>query len=617
MDKNSILGLLIIGAILIGYTYLTKPTDEQIRAIKTRDSIALVNQVHTEALKVEQKAVLKRIEKERKTNPTELKETFGVFSKAATQTEKFVTLENKLIKIKLSTKGGRICSVELKDYKTFDSLPVILLDGERSRFGMSFYANNKAINTQDLYFKTNYDQKIVDASSQKKSVSLRLNVGDDKYIEYEYSLDPDSYMMHFNVNVVGMKDIISENTQSLTFNWEADMYGKEKGRKNENMYTALYYKYHEDDVDNLSVSGNSEEEIATQIKWIGFKQQFFSAILISDNTFKGVTLKSTSMEDDSPILKNFSAAISLPYQGKRIENYPMRFYFGPNRYLTLRHYGKDIQLESVIDLGWKIFSWVNKYAVIPVFNFLEKYMSNYGLIILILTILIKLVLSPLTYKSYLSSAKMKALKPQIDEINDRIPKSKSMERQQATMALYKKVGVNPMGGCLPMVVQFPILIALFRFFPASIELRQKSFLWASDLSSYDAIVHLPWDIPMYGDHISLFCILMAITNLVYTKMNGQMTAGNQQMPGMQVMMYMMPVMFLVWFNNYASGLSYYYFIATLFTIVQTWAIRKFMVDDKKVLAMLDAAKQKKPAKKSKLQMRLEAAAKQQKTRKKK
>jgi len=292
----------------------------------------------------------------------------------------------------------------------------------------------------------------------------------------------------------------------------------------------------------------------------------------------------------------------------------MQFYFGPNKYKTLREYGKDIELHELVDLGWKMFAWVNKYFVIEIFNFLEKYMSNYGLIIFILTIIIKLILSPLTYKSYLSTAKMRVLKPQIDEINERIPKDKAMERQQATMALYKKAGVNPMGGCLPMLVQFPILIALFRFFPSSIELRQKSFLWATDLSSYDSIATLPWEIPFYGDHISLFCLLMAGTNLIYTKMNGQMQSSNQ-MPGMQAMMYMMPVMFLVWFNNYASGLSYYYFIATLFTIIQTWAIRKWMVDDTKVLAMLEESK-KKPVKKSKFQQRLEDAAKQANKKKK-
>ncbi|RZT96671.1 YidC/Oxa1 family membrane protein insertase [Ancylomarina subtilis] len=614
MDKNSIWGLVIIGAILIGYTYLTKPSAEEIKAKQTRDSIAKVEQARDLQLENEKLSALKAIEAEKQKDPEHLQETFGVFSSAAAQKEEFITLENKLVKIKVSNKGGRIYSVQLKDYQTHDSLPLILWEGDKNRFGMTFYAQNKAIDTQDLYFTNEEGIENIDASSQQKTLSMKLSAGDDQYLEYVYTLAPDSYMLDFDIKAIGLNNIISRNQSTLTFNWQADLYGKEKGRKNEDMYTALYYKFHEDDVDDLGISGEKEEDLTTQVKWIAFKQQFFTSALIAKNTFKGVKLKSVDMGEHSPILKNFSAEISLPYSGDVKESYPMQFYFGPNHYKTLRKYGKDIQLEKVINLGWGIFGWVNKYLVIEVFNFLEKYMSNYGLIILLLTIFIKLILSPLTYKSYLSSAKMRVLKPQIDEINERIPKDKAMERQQATMALYKKVGVSPMGGCLPMLVQMPILFAMFRFFPSSIELRQKSFLWASDLSSYDSIAQLPWHIPMYGDHISLFCILMAITNLVYTKMNGQMQTSTQ-MPGMQAMMYLMPVMFLVWFNNYAAGLSYYYFIATLFTVVQTWAIRKWMVDDEKVLAMLEASK-KKPVKKSKFQQRLEDAAKQANQRKK-
>jgi len=614
MDKNSIWGLVIIGAILIGYTYLTKPSAEELKAIKTRDSIARVEEARDLQLENERLTAQKAIEVEKQKDPVHLQETFGVFSSAAAQKEEFITLENKLVKIKVSNKGGRIYSVQLKDYQTHDSLPLILWEGDKTRFGMSFYAQNKPINTQDLFFSSDAGFDNIDASSQEKTLSMKLKANEDQYLEYVYTLAPDSYMLDFEIKAIGLNNIIARSQSNLTFNWQADIYGKEKGHKNENMYSALYYKHSEDDVDNLSEGGDDEEDVATKVKWIAFKQQFFTSALIAEDNFKGIKLKSVNMDEHSPILKNYSAEISLPYSGDVKESYAMQFYFGPNHYKTLRKYGKDIQLEKVINLGWGIFGWVNKYVVIEVFNFLEKYMSNYGLIILILTIIIKLVLSPLTYKSYLSTAKMRVLKPQIDEINERIPKDKSMERQQATMALYKKAGVNPMGGCLPMLVQFPILIALFRFFPASIELRQKSFLWATDLSSYDSIATLPFEIPMYGDHISLFCILMAATNLVYTKMNGQMQTSNQ-MPGMQAMMYMMPVMFLVWFNQYASGLSYYYFVATLFTIVQTWAIRKWMVDDNKVLAMLEASK-KKPVKKSKFQQRLEDAAKQANKKKK-
>lgn len=603
MDRNSIYGLLIIGAILIGYTYLTKPSEEQIKAMKTRDSIAQVERLHNEELEAARIEGLQKQSAEKLQDSTEIQDAYGAFSGAVNQKEELVTLENDLVKLTLNTRGGRISSVELKKFQTHDSLPLVLWQEKNSRFGLSFYANNRAINTQDLYFVPTEE-----TTASQKSVSMRLMTGDDQYVEFKYSLSPDSYMVDFNMSLAGMDNVISRNQSDITFNWKADVPSQEKGRKFENQYTALYYKFFEDEVDNLSPSGVVEEELNTKVKWIAFKQQFFSSVLIAGDSFKGIKLKSEDMAEDSPILKNFSAEISLPYQGNKLESYPLQFYFGPNKFQTLRKYGKDIELQSLIDLGWGIFGWINRYLVIPIFNFLENYILNYGIIILILTIIIKLILAPLTYKSYMSTAKMKVLKPQIDEINAKIPKDKAMERQQATMALYKKAGVNPMGGCLPMLVQFPFLIALFRFFPASFELRQKSFLWATDLSSYDSILHLPWHIPWYGDHVSLFCLLMSITNLVYTRMNSQMQTS-QQMPGMQTMMYLMPLMFLFWFNNYASGLSYYYFIATLFTIIQTWAIRKYLVDDDKVLAMLEANK-KKPVKKSKFQQRLEDAAKQ-------
>ncbi|MBN2598121.1 MAG: membrane protein insertase YidC [Marinifilaceae bacterium] len=609
MDRNSIFGLLIIGAILIGYTYLTKPSEEEIKAINTRDSIARVDRLHNEQLEEARLESLKAQYAEVKQDSAAIQDAYGAFAGAVNQQEEFITLENKLVKLTLNTRGGRIQNVQLKEFQTHDSLPLLLWAEKNSKFGLTFYAENKPMNTQDLFFVEANGADAVDATTSEKGVSMRLMVGDDKYIEYKYTLAPDSYMLDFTVNLVGMQDVISRNSNFVTFNWQEDIPRQEKGRKFENQYTALYYKFFEDEVNSLSAAGEKEEDLATKVKWIGFKQQFFSSVLIADEAFKGVKLKSVDMDENSPILKNFSAEISLPYQGTQLETHPMKFYFGPNKFNTLRKYGKDIDMHKLIDLGWAIFGWVNRYFVIPIFNFLEGFISNYGIIILILTIIIKLLLAPLTYKSYMSTAKMKVLKPQIDAINEKIPKDKAMERQQATMALYKKAGVNPMGGCLPMLVQFPFLIALFRFFPASFELRQKSFLWATDLSSYDSIMTLPWNIPWYGDHVSLFCLLMAGTNLVYTRMNSQMTQSSNQMPGMQTMMYLMPVMFLVWFNNYASGLSYYYFIATLFTIIQTVAIRKFMVDDDKVLAMLEANK-KKPVKKSKFQQRLEEAAKQ-------
>ncbi len=605
MDRNSIIGLLLIAAIILGYSYLTRPSEEEIKAMQKRDSIAQVELKQKQMLEAEHLEALKK--EQLAGNKTE-NDGQNVWKSDAPKVQETITLENNLLKLSINTLGGGIEQVQVKNFKTYDDKELLLWGKENAKFGMTFYADNKPVNTQVMFFESVGGKKSVDASSTKQSVVMRLSAEEGKYIEYKYTLAPDSYKMNFEINVVGMQDIIAINQRELTFNWAEDIPAKEKGRTFENQYSALYYKFSDDDTENLSATGEDAEDVSTKVKWIAFKQQFFSSVLIADKGFKGLELKSVTMDDNSPILKHYSAAISLPYNGTKLENYPMQFYFGPNQYSTLRKYGKDINLESLIDLGWGIFGWVNRFVVIPIFDLLGKYISNYGIIILILTIIIKLVLSPLTYKSYLSTAKMKVLKPQIDEINERIPKEKTMERQQATMALYKKAGVNPMGGCLPMLVQFPILIAMFRFFPASFELRQKSFLWASDLSSYDSIAQLPFSIPFYGDHISLFCLLMAVTNLIYTHMNSQMQSS-QQMPGMKAMMYLMPIMFLFWFNSYASGLSYYYFIATLFTIIQTWAIRKYMVDDEKVLAMLEANK-KKPVKKSRFQQRLEEAAKQ-------
>jgi len=345
------------------------------------------------------------------------------------------------------------------------------------------------------------------------------------------------------------------------------------------------------------------------VKWIAFKDQFFSSVLIAQESMSSAYVESNVIEDEtSPFLRINQAEAAVPFNFTEDDEAAMNFFFGPNHFYTLRSY-EDLDLHQLLPLGWGIFGWINRYAVIPVFNFLEGFIGSYGIIILLLTILIKLVLFPLTYKSYMSTAKMRVLKPQIDEINERIPKDKAMERQQATMALYRKVGVNPMGGCLPMLLQMPILIALFRFFPASIELRQESFLWATDLSTYDSILDLPFNIPFYGAHVSLFTLLMAATNIIYTRINQEMTQSSAQMPGMKGMMYMMPVMFLFFFNSYAAGLSYYYFISTLITIGQTLLIRQF-VDEKAILAKLKA-NQKKPAKKSKFQARLEQMSKQQ------
>jgi len=410
------------------------------------------------------------------------------------------------------------------------------------------------------------------------------------------------------MNFVGMNNVIASNVNYLDLKWLIYVPQQEKGRKNESNYTAIYYKYFQDEVDNFSTRSSKdvmEKNIPTGLRWVAFKDQFFSSVLIADNSFANGTVKQEAVPEPSKYLNVFTAELGVPYQNAPRDSVNMAFYFGPNKYTILKKHG--MELQELVSLGSWIIKWINQYVIIFLFNFLNKYIANYGIIILLLTVIIKLVLFPLTYKSYLSMAKMRVLKPQIDEINARIPKDKSMERQQATMALYKKVGVSPMGGCLPTLLQMPILLAMFRFFPSSIELRQQSFLWAKDLSTYDSILQLPFNIPFYGDHVSLFTILMTVSTILSMKINNQAQTSSS-MPGMKQMMYVMPVMFMFILNNFSAGLTYYYFLANMITFGQN-AVIKHYVDDEAILKKLHENK-KKPVKKSKFQARIEEAAKQ-------
>lgn len=621
MDKNSITGLLIIGAILVGFFFINKPSEEEIERQKTvRDSIVQVQnqkaleeakRFETQETELKEQITSEAIQAGALTldsiDSAKLKNMYGSFADAAQGENEFITLENELIKIKLATKGGRAYSVQLKEFQTYDTLPLRLFNGDSTIFGLNFFAENRSIVTNNMFFTpVSEDKVVIVEGTDEKSVALRLYAEADKYIEYLYTLAPNSYQLDFDINIVGMDDIISQNTNYLDLKWEIFVPQQEKGAENENNYSTIYYKYYEDEVDYLSERSDDDEELATKVKWIAFKQQFFSSVLIADDYLLNGKVKQIKFKEGE-YLAHYSADISLPYDSRFSQTIPLKFYFGPNHYYTLKEQNKEWELHKMVPLGWGIFGYVNRIAVIPVFNWLDNHIGNYGLIILILTILLKLVLFPLTFKSYISTAKMRVLKPQIDELSKKFSKDKAMEKQQATMALYKKAGVNPMGGCLPMLVQMPILIAMFRFFPTSFELRQKGFLWAEDLSAYDSILDLPFEIPFYGDHVSLFCLLMTVTTILYTKMNNQMTASNAQMPGMKTMMYMMPVMFLFFFNNYASGLSYYYFLANLITFGQM-ALIKLFIDDKAILKKLEESK-KKPVKKSKFQQRLEDVAK--------
>ena len=608
MDKNTIIGLVIIFLILIGFSYLNRPSEEQRREMMRRDSIARVEQ-QQQALEA-QRLQEERENTEHSATGTSTRST--VFAQDSLAEQVF-TLENDKIKLNISTRGGRITTVDLKEYCTHDSLPLLLWQEQTSSFGMTFYARNQEINTERFLFVPSTMETALYAKDNAQTLAMRLYADSTKYIEYRYTLAPDSYMADFSIVTHDMGDVIASNSSFLTLHWGVNMPQLEKSKDFESRYTGVYYKFFEDDVEHLSLtSAEDEETLPTKVQWIDFKQQFFSSILITETPFSDILLSSKTSQTNG-FIKDAYAEIPLPYNGNPEEKYDMRFFFGPNSFPVLKEYGKDIDLTDVINTGWKWVAWFNKYFVIPIFNFLQNNTSwNYGIIILVLTLIIKIILFPLTYKSYMSSAKMRVLKPQLDEINKKYPADKALEKQQAMMKLYKQAGINPMGGCLPLLLQMPILIALFYFFPGAIELRQQGFLWADDLASYDSIATLPFTIPFYGSHVSLFCLLMTATNIIYTVINYKNQPQNDQMKGMKMMMYLMPIMFLFIFNNYSSGLSYYYFIATLITIFQTWIIRMF-VNEEKLLKRIELAKQK-PMKKSRFQQRLEEMQKQQQQR---
>mgnify|MGYP006284339615 CR=1 FL=1 len=537
-------------------------------------------------------------------------EAAGAFSQAYQGEQKFYTVENEKLILKIAARGGRVYSATLKDYTTYDNEPLVLFDGDSTVFGFKFFTrDNKRIETNKMYFQPVNTPEYTDATSSKASVAFRAMVSEEQYIEYVYSLEPDLYMIDFDVRFVGLSDIIASNINSLSFDWQAYIPQQEKGRQNENNYVNIKYKHYQDDVDGFrdrSQKDFEETDVATPLKWVAFKDQFFSSVLISGESFSNGYMSYSMMPEDSKYLRYCTSELSMPYDpGARVE-YDMSLYFGPNHYKTLKKY--DLQLEELVMLGKNIIKFINKYVIVQLFNWLNNFIGNYGIIILILTLIIKIVLFPLTFKSFQSQAKMKVLKPLVDEIGKKFPKKEdAMKKQQATMDLYKKAGVSPMGGCLPMLLQMPILFAMFRFFPTSIELRQEAFLWADDLSTYDSILDLPFTIPLYGDHVSLFTLLMTISTIITMKINSP-TSGQEQMPGMKMMTYIMPFMFMFILNNFSAGLTYYYFLANIITFGQNLISKRF-IDEEAVLRKLNENK-KKPAKKSKFQQRLEDAAKQ-------
>jgi YidC/Oxa1 family membrane protein insertase len=639
MTRDNIIGLIIITAILVGYSIWMAPSEEEKQeALRRQDSIAL-QRAETEAQAARQLAMgasqdsvdaaYAAEQQQAQTTDTESPldqvslERMGAFSASARGEEKMLTLENDLLELSISTRGGHIHSAILKNYKTFDQQPLQLFSGEEDVFTFHFFAGNRSISTEQLFFTPYFNGRALDddkapAIQAGNTGILAMRAYTDmhsrerpSYIEFLYTLRGEDYMVDFSVNFVGTREVIASNTTFITLDWQVKMPRKEKNRENEQNNSTVFYRYMHDEVSKLRETRDASDRLQTSVEWISFKQQFFSAVLIAPQGFMNADISIRSAEEeDIAFLKHATASISIPYDPRQDNSFPMQMYLGPNHYRTLRSY--ELDLERQIPLGWGFFlmSWINRYAVIPVFNFLSGFNLNYGIIILILTVLLKIVLMPIAFKTYISQAKMRVLKPEIEEIGKKFPKKEeAMKKQQATMALYKKAGVNPMAGCVPMLLQLPILLALFRFFPASIELRQEAFLWADDLSSYDSILDLPFTIPFYGDHVSLFTLLMTISTIFYTRLNSQMMGSSQQMPGMKTMMYFMPVMLMGIFNNFASGLSYYYFLANVITFGQMYLFKMF-VNEKALHAKIEENK-KKPVKKSKWSQRMESLAKQQ------
>ena len=593
-DKNSLIGLLLMGFILIIFNTYFFPQVE-ITGTEKKDATEIVTTINETQVKQSQtelvaNAIVDSLFTQHFANQ------YGVFANTAIGTEEEFILENEKIKIIFSTKGGRISSVILKEFQTSDGLPLQLFDADSSRFNLKFTVGDP-IETENLFFSS---------KQNGNSLSMKLIADKNHYLEYIYTLS-DDYIIDFDINLVGMESLIPQGVNFMEMQWQMKTPQTEKSKSNQDMYTGIQYQYSADkEVDYLSFTSTDEDKITARLNWVAFKQQFFSSIFIAKDGFKKPTHLESEKNENSKYIKDLSAQFELPYEHKNNEQLNFQFYFGPNHYKTLKSY--NASFEELIPLGWGIFGWVNQYIIINLFDFLSKYMSNYGLIILLLTIIIKLALSPFTYKAYLSQAKMKVLKPEIDKVTEKHKKKDPMKAQQETMAIYRKAGVNPMGGCLPMLFQFPILIAMFRFFPASIELRQESFLWADDLSSYDSIMTLPWEIPFYGDHVSLFTLLMTVSTVMYTKMNSQSMGA--QMEQMKWIMYLMPIMFLGFFNNYAAALSYYYFLANIFTFSQQYFMKRF-IDDEAILEQLEANKKKPTKPKSKFQKKLEEMQRKQ------
>ena len=603
MDKNTLVGFVLIGAVIVGFSIYNRPSQEEMaRAQHYQDSVRAELQ----------KQELEQKEQELNAEKTALTlDSTSLFYQASQGTEQFTTLENELVQLTLSNKGGRICKAMLKEYKDQQQQPLVLFDGEDASLNIGLEGKNENIMSSQMYFET--------VNVTDSTVTMRLNAGDG-CLDFNYKLLPHSYMVNFTVEAKGLQNFFSPSAKSMSIDWKQRARQTEQGYTFEQRYTSLTYKPVDDDFDYLSETKDEKESIPEVLDWVAFKNQYFSCVFMAEKSFENATLESKMEQKGSGYMKRYHADMTTAFDPTGAEPSRFQFYFGPNHFKTLLASNdlsinqNDPELEDLVYLGWPIIRLINRWFTINLFDWLSSWGLSMGIVLLLMTIIVKILVLPTTWKSFISSAKMRALKPYVDKINAKYPKQEdALKKQQETMALYSQYGVSPMGGCLPMLIQTPVFMALFFFVPNAIELRQQSFLWANDLSSYDDLISWSTSIPLLGNHLSIFCLLFSITTVLnqIVMMKQQDMGNNPQMAAMKWMMYIMPVMFFFIFNEYASGLSYYYFISGLIGILTMWIMRR-MTDEKKLLAQLEANKKEaKPGKTSGLMAKLEALQKEQ------
>lgn len=591
MDRNNLLGFILIFAILAGSFYLMKPSQDEIKKEQQlQDSLKRVKDgvvLPTDSSKTIAQA-------SPVVDSAALKQPFGA---ASFGTEQLISLENERIAVKISTKGGRVKTVELKEETNFDGSKLVLFDGEQNRFGLEFNIPGKAVQTNDLYFQPQGEGFTV-AGSDAKSVTLRLSYSPEQYIDYIYSLAGNDYNLKLDIRTVGLNDLIDVKNKSLLLDWETSLSQKERNIKSEREKSAIFYRNMEGNVDHLSETSDEKETVEEKLSWIAYKQHFFSIVLSSKEGFSNSNLASTVATQDS-LVKFYQTKAELAYTGQKENNYGFSFFFGPNKYKTLKAEGNDF--NKIINMGWGPMGWINKFITVPIFDFLDGFNMNYGIVILILTLFLKLIMFPLTFKSYQSMAKMRVLKPQLDAIKEKVGEDNAMLLQQEQMKLYKQAGVNPLGGCLPLLLQMPFTLAFFFFFPNLFELRGESFLWVKDLSTYDAPITFA---PIFGvDHISFMCILMTLTTLLTTWYNNATSgAANNQM---KYIGYIMPLVFFFVLNSFPAGLNYYYFLSAILTFLTQFIIRQFIDDDTILAKIEEKKKQPQSEKKNSFQKKME------------